>query len=98
MDLKMKKVMKIQRKFVKKYLFKEPYCNYLNGVGISTLRIILDYRSKSFLSVKLKEEETLDDLCFWASLKKDPPEDIEFPEYYKGVRIYYEKSGEIEAY
>ena len=85
-------VQKLKEKFVKEHMMAYPYDEYITGVGISNLRVMYEKRE-----IELKENESLDDLCLSVYFKKQPPEHLEFPEEYSGVRVFYQVSGEFFA-
>lgn len=93
MGLKRNKLITIKKKFEEKYFLKEPYSNYVNGCGISKLRIAQMIIGEE---LTLKKGETLEDLCLSVTLEEQPPSDLELPKEYKGVRIFYEVVGKIK--
>jgi len=91
MGLSMEQHNIVKQEFAQKYLFQEPFSNYVNLVGTSSLNA-MQRRGEKF---DLKAGETLDDLCIGVGFKEQPPENLEFPTDYKGVRVFYEIMGEI---
>lgn len=94
MGLEHKVVQKLKEDFKQEYASKEPYNNYINGIGITILRVQKETVRKQF---KLKKGETLDDLCLSVYLKEELPKDLDLPSEYKGVRVFYTKMGPITA-
>lgn len=92
MGLSMDEVRKIKKEYVQEYFFKEPYSNYINSCGISKLAI-----KNRNNNIKLEDGEELSDLCIGVGFEKEPPKDLDFPDKYKGVRVFYEVIGEIRA-
>lgn len=81
-------IYKIKKEFVQEYFLNEPYNEYVNGCGISKLRM-------NQRNLVLRAGESLEDFCLSVTLRKEPPEDLEFPSEYKGVRVFYKVVGEI---
>ena len=71
-----------------------PYDKYLNGIGISNLRIRAKLTGED---LKLKEGESLDDLCLKVNLKTKLPPPLTLPSDYNDVRVFYDVIGEITA-
>lgn len=92
MGLKRDKLITIKKEFEQKYLLKKPYSNYVNGCGISNLKIIQMFGEK----FSLKKGETLEDLCLSVTFKEQPPNELELPKEYKDIRVFYEIIGEIK--
>jgi hypothetical protein len=82
----------IQKGFMQRYFLAEPYDQYVNACGISTLGIIQETPGKK---MDLGIGESLDDLCLDVMFRKEPPVDLEFPSSYEGVRVFYKTIGEI---
>jgi len=82
-------IISIKKEFQKEYFLKEPYLQYVNGCGISRLGKV---KQEDF---KLKDGETLDDLCILVTLSKKAPKEVYLPSEYKGIRVFYEVVGPI---
>lgn len=94
MELSFDEAKKVKKEFVEEYLLREPFKEYLNSVGISNIRLMTKHTNRA---MALKENETLDDLCLSATFRKTPPQDVQFPEIYQGVRVFYKVVGVIRA-
>lgn len=68
-------------------LFKQS-SGYVNCVGISKIALY----GKNLV---LRSEESPDDWCISVGLRAQPKEDLCLPLEYKGVRVFYEVTGEI---
>ncbi len=79
------------KEFEQKYFFSKPYCEYVNFCSVSNLRMMQDIKKKK---VDLRADESLEDLCLFVEFRKDPPASLDFPPKYRGIRIFYEISGE----
>jgi len=93
MGLTLEEIANIKEDYVKDYFEKEPYKQYLNGVGISNLRLRVGNEK-----IDLKEGETLDDYCLNVYLTKKLPNDITLPLEYKSVRVFYKIVKNIKAH
>ena len=94
MGLSIDQLKSIKDEFQQKYIFNEPYSEYVNGCGISNLKCMRDLRKRN---VDLIAGESLEDLCLSVYLIKEPPKDLKLPSEYMGVRVFYEGIGEIMA-
>ena len=92
MGLSIDQLKPIKEEFQQTYFFSEPFNQYVNGFGISSLRVKQDIKK---YKLKLGDGESLDDLCLSVMFRTEPPKDLEFPSEYKGVRVFYEVVGEI---
>jgi len=92
MGLSLDQVKPINEEFKQKYLFGKPYNAHVNSCSISNLRENQDNKKDSF---DLRDGESLDDLCLFVTLRMEPPNDLDFPSEYKGVRVFYKVVGEI---
>lgn len=89
----LEEIISIKEEYIKDYFEKEPYKQYINGVGISNLRLRVGKEG-----ITLKEGETLDDYCLNVYLIKSLPEDITLPSEYKSVRVFYKIVKDIKAH
>ena len=94
MGLSIDQLKPIKKEFQQKYFFSDPYTQYVNGCGISNLRVRQEIKKDQ---LELRDGESLDDLCLSVMFKTEPPKDLEFPSEYRGVRVFYEVVGEIRA-
>ena len=85
----------VKAEFQEKYFFAEPYAQYVNGCGVSTLGLMQELSGKT---IDLKNGESLDDLCLSVKLRKAAPTDLEFPSEFKGVRVFYKVYGPVVPY
>ncbi len=92
MGLERKIVQQIKKEFYQEYVSKSPFNNYVNGSGLSTLKVQKEVLKKQ---LNLKSGESLDDWCLTAYLREQPPENINLPSEYKGVRVFYTVIGKI---
>lgn len=107
----LREVMKVKEAFVRDYMKKEPYNEYVNMVGVTKRYIAeTEIRIKSVPSVgELKEEELEkskeilrkagedpEEWCVMVGLRRVLPDDLTLPEVYRGIRIYVTVIGEIE--
>lgn len=79
-------IFKVHRKFVRKYLSKKPYNEYIVGVAISHFNTVYNFRKKE---IDVENIKNLEDKCLWVVFRELPPEDL-FPKEYKGIKIYRE--------
>ncbi len=84
MGLSIEEIIKAKEEYVKDYFEKNPYKSYINGVGISNLKVRVGKEE-----IKLKGGETLEDYCLNVFLIKALPEGLTLPLEYKGVRVFY---------
>ncbi len=90
MSFNKRKLEKIRENFEGEY-FKPPYDSYINGTGFVPLKEFKNSGQK----LKLKKGESLDDLCLHVTLSKTLPSNLQLPDLYKNVRVFYEVIGEI---
>ncbi len=89
---KIDRITQIKGEFQEKYLDKEePYHQYINSCGVSSLNTRRIFRRDSFV---LEAGESLDDLCLVVHLKEAPPADLDLPARYQGARVFYDVVGE----
>ena len=88
----MEQINQTVKDFRQKYALQEPYSQYINGVELNTLDTM---QSKRKDTLDLKKNETLDDACIGVLLREEPPEGLGFPSEYKGLRVFYEVTGDI---
>ena len=91
MNLSKRKFEKVRKDFEFDYL-KPPYASYINGTGLVSFKEL----KNSGQNIKLKKGESLDDLCLHVTLSKTPPSNLNLPDLYKNIRVFYELIGEIE--
>ncbi|MEK6857987.1 MAG: hypothetical protein AABX39_05355 [Nanoarchaeota archaeon] len=89
MSLSERKLEDIRESFEKEY-FVIPYNSYITGTGVVSLKEL----KNSGQSFRLKKGESLDDLCLHVTLSKTLPSDLNLPDFYKTVRVFYEVIGE----
>ena len=92
MGLSTEQIEPIKIQFVQDYLLREPYSNYVNMVGVSNLGM-MQSQGEEF---DLNADETLADLCIGVGFKEQPPEGLEFPTKFQGVRVFYQEFGELK--
>lgn len=80
-------VKRVKQEFQKEVCFTEPYSEYVNGCGITTIR----------QHDENVPENEMDDLCISVTLRKALPENLALPSVYKGVKVYSIVVGEIRA-
>lgn len=89
MTLTMVDVEKVNEEFVNEFMFQEPYSEYINMVGISTVAI------QSRPTCAPWNEDPQPELCLSVGLRKELPEDISLPDTYKGVKVFVKVVGEF---
>lgn len=90
MGMPLGKVQDIQNDYIKQYMSTAPYNQYINGCGISKL--------KSKPDITLKKGESLDDLCLSVLCGKQPPQNLNLPLEYQGVKVFYDVVGNINIF
>ena len=93
MGLTEEQLVPIKDEFEAIYFSPEPYIQFVNLCGITTLRSAQESSNKE---IKLKPGESLDDLCLSVGFREQPPAELEFPSEFKSVRVFYEVIGEIK--
>jgi len=76
-----------------KYLQTAPYTNYVLCFAISDLATM---HKKSHQEIVLQKNESLEDRCIIAYLKKQIPSNLKFPSQYNGIRIFQKYIGKVE--
>ena len=76
-------------KYVNEFMM--PNQEYINGVGISFLSIM---KERGF-QFELNEGENITDLCISVYFEKTPPKDLNLPQEYETLRVFYEEMGPI---
>jgi hypothetical protein len=89
MNMSLDQAKKIKKDFMREY-FIPPYTDYINGCGISSLKMMKNHFGES-------EESREDMLCLFVTLKKDLPQEVNFPSEYKGLKVFYETVGTVAA-
>ena len=87
------KVQDIKDDYIKQYMDTAPYDQYINGCGISKLKV-----KQNLENITLKKGESLDDLCLSVLCGKQPPQNLNLPSEYQGVRVFYEVVGDINIF
>lgn len=93
MKMTLDEIAVIKNEYVQDYYNKEDYKGYINGVGISNLKLSVGKEE-----ISLKEGETLDDLCLDVYLIKKLPEGLTMPSEYKSIRVFYTLISEIKKH
>lgn len=84
----------IKEGFHKEYLDAEPFNRYVNGVTLEhTIRTVQDKWNVRDRDVILRPDESLNDSCILANLEYLPPQDVELPQEYHGLRVFYRVVG-----
>ncbi len=91
MGLSRTELNRIEKEFTNQY---DGY-GYVNGCAIDSLRAQQGVQKER---LSLGDGESLDDLCLSVMLSSKPPENLQFPSRYKGVRVFYSLVGEITAW
>lgn len=78
----------INEKFFNEYMIQEPWKNYINLVGISTVKI----QERNSTPMGSNPD---DSLCLSVGLSKKLPKHLKLPEVYMGVRVFVNKIGKI---
>ncbi len=86
-------VAKIKREFLRKYTT-PPYDRYVNGCGISSLRIM---RKQFNYVFDIKDDKEMNALCLLVTLKEQAPPNLPVPSQYKGLKVFYETVGAIRT-
>jgi len=87
-----KSIEELLKDFTKEYMKQEPYCSYVNFIGISDAGLIERMRNK-----KIKMSNISGERCFYVSLREDLPVGLEIPNTYHGVKVYTRVVGDIRA-
>lgn len=82
----------ILKEFTILYMKQEPYCSYVNFIGISDVGLIEGMRNKKIRMLNISGER-----CLYVSLREDLPTDLEIPRVYQGVKVYTRVVGDIRA-
>ncbi len=88
MGLSFDEAKKVKKEFIEEYANKNPYEEYINGVGISKVGVKKDERD---------DIGSLDDLCLSVYLLKELPTNLTPPKTYQGMHVFYKVVGEIKA-
>lgn len=88
MGLSFDEAKEVQNQFIEEYADKNPYEEYINGVGISKVYLKKDERNYT---------GSLDDLCLIVNLLKELPTHLTLPKTYQGMHVFYQVIGEIRA-
>ncbi len=85
-----KKTERAVRQFMAKYTFQKPWSEYINGCGISKVKL------NDPNALKNKKE----DLCITVSLCRQLPFHLKliFPKEFKGLRVYLKVVGKTRPY
>ncbi len=87
MKLTNKEVKQIKKEFQKKFVFCEPYSEWTNACGISSVGIM----------DPLAPDAMKGEACISVGLRQPFPEYVDFPKEYKGVKIFTRVIGELKA-
>ncbi|MFH1769613.1 MAG: hypothetical protein ABH833_03010 [Parcubacteria group bacterium] len=77
----------IQNKFVVEYMSKEPWSEYINGVGLSKVGLLDPHAP----------DDQSNDYAIGVLLEKQVPSFISLPLDYYGLNVYYDVVGKIRA-
>ncbi len=92
MVLREEYVQEVKEEYEEAYLQCEPYSFYAFRCLVSNLRVMRDIEKHQ---LKLREHESIDDLCLYVSFHSTPPEEVTFPVIFNQVRVFYRHFGNV---
>ena len=92
MPLSEEYVQKVKEEYEDAYLRCEPYSYYAFRCSVSSLRVMRDIEKRE---VKLREQESIDDLCFSVYFRCMPPKEVRFPAIFEQVLVFYQNFGNV---